>query len=292
MTRKENIMSLLENSNGNLSAADVAAVVGNNRGYNNGGFLGGDGSGLFWIIILFLFAMFGNGFGGNNNGGNAQPVIVAGPGFGGGGCSSVQQVIDQQSVMNGISGLNSTLNQGFANAEISRCNSQANVLQQMNNNQNATTSALYGISSSLQNCCCENRAATADLKYTIATENCADRNLVQQNTRDIIEVVNNKNQVIMDKLCQLEMDNMRQNYEAQLRAKDQQISTLQNQAQLNAINTGLTAQTAQLMADNTAQTVALENYLDPPVRPAYIVPNPNGCTPTYYQGSCCGRRVA
>ena len=44
-------------SNGELSAADVAAVVGNG---NNGGF-GNWGDGSFWIIILFLFAMFNNG---------------------------------------------------------------------------------------------------------------------------------------------------------------------------------------------------------------------------------------
>lgn len=45
-----------------LSAADVGAVVGNNR--DNYGF--GDGS-WFWVIII-LFAFWGNGFGNRNNG--------------------------------------------------------------------------------------------------------------------------------------------------------------------------------------------------------------------------------
>jgi len=53
-------------NNGEFSAADLAAVVGN----NNDGF-GGNGAWSFWIIILLLFANGGwgnNGWG--NNGGN------------------------------------------------------------------------------------------------------------------------------------------------------------------------------------------------------------------------------
>jgi hypothetical protein len=42
--------------NGNLSAADVAAVTRN----NGGGFGNINDGGFFWIIILFLFAIFGN----------------------------------------------------------------------------------------------------------------------------------------------------------------------------------------------------------------------------------------
>ncbi|MBP5597363.1 MAG: hypothetical protein J6Y02_18450, partial [Pseudobutyrivibrio sp.] len=67
-------MSLLDN--GCLSAADVAAVTRGNSGF--GGY--GDG-GFFWIIILFLFAIFGNngwgnGFGGGGN--SAVPLIMQG----------------------------------------------------------------------------------------------------------------------------------------------------------------------------------------------------------------------
>ena len=55
-----------------LSAADVAAVTGNNRGGDFGGF----GNNSDWLVVLFLFAMFG-GWGGNR-GGNY------GGGYGGG----------------------------------------------------------------------------------------------------------------------------------------------------------------------------------------------------------------
>ena len=47
-----------------------------------------------------------------------------------------------------------------------------------------------------------------------------------------------------------------------------------------------TAQTARLLADNTAQTVALEQYLNPTPVPAYMVANPNCCQQNY--GCGCG----
>ena len=49
-------MGLTDGSNGGLTAADVAAVTGNNNGF------GGWGDGSFWIIVLFLFALMGNGW--------------------------------------------------------------------------------------------------------------------------------------------------------------------------------------------------------------------------------------
>ena len=98
-----------------LSAADVAAVVGGN-GYSHGGFGWGDGS--FWIIVLFLFALMGNGWGNGFGGGNQMPYIMNNT------SNDVQRGFDQQAVMSGITGLTSAVANGFSNAEISRCNSQ------------------------------------------------------------------------------------------------------------------------------------------------------------------------
>jgi len=138
-------MSLVNDGSSNM-IMPVAPMNGYGTGYGNGG-LWGDGS--FWIIILFLFAFMGNGWGN---------------GFGGNNGNGMQRGFDQQSVMNGLNGIAGAVSNGFANAEVSRCNAQTNTLQ-----------ALNGIGMSLQNCCCENRAGLADLKYTVATENCADR---------------------------------------------------------------------------------------------------------------------
>ena len=158
----------------------------------------------------------------------------------------VQRGFDQSALINGINGINSTLVA----------------------NQNATTAGMNSLAMSLQNCCCENRAATADLKYTIANESAATRAANQAGT-----------QSILDKLCQLELDNVKQNYENRISGMQNQIDSLRTS--LNAANGAASqnAQTAQILADNAAQTLALEQYLSPTPRPAYIVQNPNCCTP-------------
>lgn len=126
-------------SENGLSAADVAAVTGNNGGFGNWG----DGS--FWIIVLFLFALMGNwggnGFGGN--GGGAMPYVIN---------NDVQRGFDQSAIMNGITGLGTTTTNGFANAEISRCNAQTNLLQTLAMNQAATMQSFNDIGASFNQC--------------------------------------------------------------------------------------------------------------------------------------------
>ena len=258
-------MSLSENGNG-LSAADVAAVVGSN-GYNNG-FGWGDGS--FWIIILFLFAFMGNGWGNGFGGGGQMPYIMNNSTQ-----NDVQRGFDQQALMGGITGLTTAVSNGFANAEISRCNSQANILQTLNNNQAAQIASMNSLAMGLQNCCCDNRAGLADLKYTVATENCADRTALSDGVARIIANQTANNQAILDKMCQLELDGVKQR-NADLLAENSALKFAQSQ----------TAQTAQILANNQAQTAALEQYLNPAPIPAYVVQNPNCCTPQTYNYGC------
>lgn len=225
-------MALTEN--GALSAADVAAVT---RGGN--GNYGGWGDGSFWLLILFLFAFTGNGFGG-----------YGGNGMGG----EVQRGFDQQAVMGGINGLTSA----------------------MNANQMATMTAMNSLAMSLQQCCCENRASTADVKYTVANEAAATRAAVQSG-----------NQAILDKLCQLELDGIKQNYENRIASMQNALDQARSENQALKFQSSQGAQTSQILADNARQTVALEQYLNPTPVPAYVVQNPNCCGPTY--GSCgCG----
>ena len=251
-------MGLIGNDGG-MSAADIAAVVGNSDGNGFGG-----GNGAWWILILLVFAaMFGNGgFGGGYNSGAG---------------GEMQRGFDQQAVMSGVNGLSAQVASGFANAEVSRCNQQTNILQALNQNQAAATANANALAMSLQNCCCENRAAVADLKYTIATENCSDRQAINDGVRDIIANQNAGIQSLKDMLCQQEID--------ALKAEKANLQT-----QLNLVNLAASqnAQTAQILADNAAQTNALEQYLAPVPRPAYIVQNPNGCgTPIYASGCGC-----
>lgn len=261
----------LTDSNGGLSAADIAAVT----GANNSGFMNGDGA--WWIIILFLFALMGgwnNGGFMGGGGGNVLPYMM-GQNQG----QDVQRVVDQQSVMNGITGLSAAMANGFSSAEISRCNANMNILQTLNNNQNATTQGMNSLAMALQNCCCENRAATADLKYTVATEACADRNAVQQAAQQLSATYQAGNQAIMDKLCQLELDGIKQNYENRIANMQSTIDQLRNAQNIaNTVN--------PILADNAMQTAALENYLNPPARPAYVVQNPNCCAPQWNNCGC------
>ena len=260
-------MSLSENGNG-LSAADIAAVTGAN---GNGAFGWGDGGGLFWIIVLFLFAFMGgwgnNGFGGGNG---AVPYLINNTT-----CNDVQRGFDQQALMGGITGLTTAVNTGFANAEVSRCNSQANILQTLNSGQAAMTAGMNSLAMGLQNCCCENRAGLADLKYTVATENCADRTALADGVSRIVANQTANNQMILDKLCQLELDSFKQR-NADLLAENNALKFAQSQ----------TAQTAQILANNEAQTAALERYLAPNPVPAYVVQNPNCCATGYYNSGC------
>lgn len=251
-------MSLMD-SNNNGMVMPVSPMYGNGAGTGFG--YGGDG--LFWIIILFLFAAmsggWGNGFG-NGNAGTILPFMMNQSGQ-----SEVQRVVDQQSVMTGISALSAAQANGFANAEISRCNMLSGLTGQLNN-----------IAMTQQNCCCENRAAVADLKYTMAQEAAATR----ANT-------DAKVQGVMDKLCQLEMDGMRQNYENRIATMQNTIDSLRTMNSNARFDASQNLQTAQIVADNAVQTAALEQYLAPTPKPCYTVQNPNCCAPQTF-GCGCG----
>ena len=246
-------MSLVD-GNGGLSAADVAAVTRNNGG--NGFGWGGDGS--WWLIVLFLFALSGNGWG-NGFGGNGgmMPFMM-----GSNTQADMQRGFDQSAIMSGINGINTAL----AGAEVSRCN-----------NQMATLQAINTIGYNQQNCCCENRLATANLQSVIQSENCADRAAISDGIRDILTATQAQTQTILDKMCQQEID-----------ALKTQNANLQTQINLANLQASQTAQTARILADNAAQTVALEQYLNPTPVPAYVVANPNCCNQYYNSGCGCG----
>jgi hypothetical protein len=107
--------------------------------------------------------------------------------------------------VSGINGITSALSNGFANAEISRANTLANITGQMNT-----------IAMNQQNCCCENRLAVANLGATIAQEACADRAAVGDALRDVIAANNASTQRILDQMCADKID-----------AKNEQIAALQ-----------------------------------------------------------------
>ena len=237
-----------------MSPADLRAVLN-----NNGDGFGFGGNGSWWIIFLFFAMMFGWGGFGFGFGGN-----------GAGGCNPVQQGFDQASIMNGIAGLN----QGLANAEVSRCNQQAMLLQALNTNAANQATAMNSLAMGLQNCCCENRAATADLKYTVATEACNDRAAITAALQSVSAQNAANTQRILDQMCADKID-----------AKNEEIANLRTQLNMASLRESQTAQTATILANNQAQTAALEQYLNPAPIPAYVVQNPHCCSSAF---SSCG----
>ena len=251
-------MSLTDGSG--LSAADIAAVT---RGDGFGGGWGGDGA--WWLIILFLFIF-------NGNWGNW------GGGYGNGGVGSeVQRGFDQSAVMSGLAGINSSVTNGFVDTAAALCNGFAGVNASIANGfaqaeiganarQMADMNQAFALQSQLAQCCCDNRLASADLKYTIATENCADRTALSDALRDVLESQNAGVQKILDTMCQDKID-----------AKNERIADLERQLTMANLAASQGAQTAAILANNDMQTAALEKYLAPVPIPAYIVQNPNGC---------------
>ncbi len=211
----------------------------------------------------------GNGFGNGFNGNGAMPYVVN---------NDVQRGFDQSAVMNGITGLSGNITNGFANAEISRCNSQTNLLQTLANNQASTMQAFNTMGSSFQNCCCENRLAVAETKQLISAEAAATR----ANT-------DAKVQAVMDKLCQLEMDGIKQNYENRIAGMQNTIDSLRL-ANANArFDASQNNQTATIEAGQRNLASEVEQYILPTARPAYIVQNPNCCQqPNFGYGCGCG----
>lgn len=203
---------------------------------------GGDmfgGNWAWWIIILLIFGGWGNngfGFGGNGGIGN-----------------EVQRGFDQSALINGQAAIQNNLSNGFQN--------------QMQQN--------FAMQSAFQNCCCQNQLGTADLKYTVATEACADRNAVSMALRDVLEANNASTQRILDQMCNDKID-----------AKNELIANLRSQLQMQQLAASQNAQTAAILANNEAQTAALEQYLAPVPKPAYVVQNPNCCAQNW--GCGCG----
>lgn len=268
-------MSLSENGASGFTMPVVPMNGGSNGGF--GGTWGNDG--LFWIIVLFLFSAmgnWGNGFGGGCSNGT---TYVA---------NDIQRGFDQASLTGGINGISTGLCNGFSNVQQSLCNGFAGVNSAISNGfaqseisanarQMADMQQTFGIQSALQNCCCENRASVADLKYTVATEACADRSAISDALRDVIASNTANTQAILDKMCQQEIESLKT-----------QNANLQTQLNLAGLAASQNQQTAQLLADNAAQTQYVVNRVAPYPIPAYTVPSPYNAP----SGCGCGCGVA
>ena len=245
--------------------------VQNNGGGFGNGFGGGDG---WWILLLFLLIGgngWGNGFGGGFGGNDLYPWMNQSNQINNG---FRDQLINDNvtEIRSGVTGLQTqlcnccsdvqmALANGFAGVEQGANARQIANMQQAFNAQTAVTAGMNDIAMGLQNCCCENRAATADLKYTVATEACADRAAISDGIRDVIASQNAGTQRILDQLCQDKID-----------AKNDEIAQLRQQLNMADLRASQTAQNAFISQGFANEVDALYNRLSNcpvPTTPVY-----------------------
>lgn len=275
-------MSFTENGGNDLVMP--VAPMGNGNGWGNG--FGGDG----WWVILFLFALMGNGgwggFGGNN-GMAIWPYFTAQNTDAG-----VQRGFDTAALTSQLAGINTNISNGFASAEVAGCNRAMDAMQTAYNNeiaslersfasQTANAQGFNNLQSQLAQCCCDNRLATCQTQNIVQNEGNQTRFADANNTRDIIDSQTRGTQAILDKLCQLELDGVK----AQVDAKNDRISELQTQLNMATLRESQTAQNsfiAQGFANEVDQLYNRLNNCPVPTTPVYgrtpiFTCNNNGC---------------
>jgi len=294
------------NSNGIQPTVELATTNGNGFGYpypvypmvngfgnGNDGFFGGEG---IWILILFAL-LFGNGgwggfggFGGFGMGmdlmypwlANGQQEIMNNTNNGFDTLHLSNQI---EGVRDGIYGLsnqlcnccadmNQTVSNGFFNAETSANARQMANMQQAFSNQIATLQGFNGITSELCDASAENRLGQANLTATILSENCADRQALNEGVRDIIANQTASVQRILDQLCQDKID-----------AKNEKIADLERQLSMKDLQASQVAQNAfiaQGFANEVDQLYNRLNNCPVPSTPVY------GRTPIFTCNNGCG----
>ena len=244
----------------------------NGGGFGNGGFLGGDG----WIVLLLLLAFGGWGNNGNGNGG-----FFGGRGFDDGYAwlSNGQKEI-MQNTNNGFDTLHLS-NQLESNKDAIN-DLAASICNGFNNTNTNLLTGFNSLNTSFLNCCCDNKLGIADLKYTVATENCQDRQALNEGVRDIIASQVAGTQRVLDKLCQLELDNVK----TQVDAKNDRIADLQRELSMKDLQASQIAQNSFIVQGFANEVDQLYNRLSncpvpsTPVygrTPIFTCPNNNGC---------------
>ena len=244
----------------------------------NGGFGFGDNSG-WWIILLFILLGnggwgMGGGFGGdglypwmnnsqNINSGFRDQMLN----------TSIASIGDK--ITSGFGDVQTALCGGFAGVNAGIANAAAQAEIAANGRQMANMQQMFGVQSSLQQCCCDNRAGLADLKYTVATEACADRSAVNDALQSVIAANNASTQRILDQLC---ADKIEQ--------KNDVIAQLRSELMYARGQASQDVQTAAMQAGQRALANEVEQYVLPTPRPAYVVANPNCCPQNF--GCGCG----
>ena len=271
----------MNGSNGIQPTVELATTNGNgfypypvmygNGGFGGNGMFGGD---AIWLIVLLALIWNGNGnngfFGGNNNNdfawlSNGQKDIMTNTnnGFDTLHLSNQLDTVNSgiyslsNQLCNCCADMNSTVNNGFFNAEISANNRQMSNMQQN-----------FDLSRQFSDCCCENRLATQDLKSTVISENCSDREVLRQIGQDILVNQTANTQKIIDEIFRDRLDE-----------KDDKIAELNRQLQMADLRASQIAQTQAITSNiyNELKNCPVGTVPVYGSQPIFTCPNNNGC---------------
>lgn len=250
------------------------AIIAMIFGWGGGGFGGlGGGLGMMEMFLPFVFG-FGNG-GWNNNGGaltrgelcqdmNFQSLENAV------GRLSDNQALQFTQLNNGmcnlgyqnaqlINGVQMQIANEFRGTDNAICQLGYQTQQGFNNTNVALMQGQNALSTQLAQCCCENRAGQADIKYQMATDTCATTTAIAQAARDIVDNNNLNYRALHDEI----VANRIEDKNAIIAAQNQQIFQY------------------QLAASQANQTTDIKNGILTELRNCpvgtYPVPNPNCC---------------
>lgn len=250
----------LTDENGGTGLVMPVSPMGGGMG---GGLFGGD---LSIIVLFFLFMMlggWGNGFGGGFGGGDLYPWMNNSQNINGG--------FRDQMIFDNISGIRD----GIVGIGTQLSNAQMANMERSFAAQTANTAGLTALQAQLAQCCCDNRQATSDLRYTVGTEACATRTANAENTSALLAAFNGGIQSIKDQLCQDKLD-----------AKNDTIAQLRQELIFARGQASQDVQTAAIQAGQRNLANEVEQYVAPKAIPAYLVQNPNCCAA--YGMSCAG----
>lgn len=270
-------MALVDDGNNGM-VMPVSPMYGNGNG--NSGF-GGDWG---WIVLLLLLGWGNNGFGGGNGGNNIYPWMnqanLTSDGF-----QNAMMNDNITEIRSGVSNLSTQLCNCCGDMQMALANGFAGVEQGANSRQIANMQTAFAAQTAMQQgfnqiasqqaeCCCENRLANCQTQNIIQNEGNATRFADANNTRDIIDATNRGNQMILDKLCQLELDGFKR--------ENDNLRTQLNMATLRESQTAQNAFIQQGFANEVDQLYNRLNNCPVPTTPVYgrtpiFTCNQNGC---------------
>lgn len=255
-------------------------------GMNNGGFGFGGGDGLWFLILFFLLCGNGwnNGFGGFGGNAMAADTMAMYPWMNQ--ANQINDGFDHQATRDYLTGIQSAINTGFGDTQLgiaginqNICQTGNGIVSAINGGFNAAESAantrqianmqqafaaqtamsqgLNGVQSQLAQCCCDNKSIALENRYNLATEACATRTAASENTRDIIDAQTRGTQAILDKLCALELDGVKN----QLAQAQRENIGLQNQVNMAAFRESQANQNALIQQGFNNEIDGLYNRL-------------------------------